>query len=321
MLPVLAIMIGDPAGIGPEVAVKALASGRPDEISVPILIGDLGTVEKAASIAGIDLPVEVLDRLDDPAPAPGKLRVFNPSRVDLSGCRFGEASEAAGRAVLEWHRAAMEYGRAGRIQGVVMAPRNTTSMKLAGDMSMPGEPEPGSYMLRMSGNLRVVPLTEHLRLVEAVAAVTPEKVLEVVRILHDALCGWGLPRPRIAVAGINPHAMFEEDKQRIGPAVEQARKEGIDVSGPAVPDAVFRQCIQGRHDAVVTMFHDQGQIAVKTVGFEGACTVHIGLPFVRISVPHGSAFDIAGKGVAKPDSMLRAISIAAQLAAGKGALV
>ena len=114
MLPVLAIMIGDPARIGPEVAVKALTSGRPDETCVPILIGDPGTVEKAATMAGIELPVEVLDRLDDPAPAPGKLRVFNPSRVDLSACRFGEASEAAGRAVLDWHRAAMEYGRAAR---------------------------------------------------------------------------------------------------------------------------------------------------------------------------------------------------------------
>ena len=129
--------------------------------------------------------------------------------------------------------------------------------------------------------------------------------------------GGGFEKPRIAVAGINPHAMFPQDEERIGAAVEKARARGIDAHGPLVPDAVFRQCIQGQWDVVVTMFHDQGQIPVKTVGFEGACTVYIGLPFVMLNVPHGTAYDIAGRGVAQHASMLSAVRTAALLATGQ----
>jgi 4-hydroxy-L-threonine phosphate dehydrogenase PdxA len=317
-LPVIATMIGDPAGIGPEVSVKAIASGELDGLCIPVLIGDLGTVERAAAASGITLPVQAVGSVEDLKAGAKAIRVLDPGGIDVSACKIGVPSAAAGHAVLHWSRMATEFGRSGRIQGLIMGPRNTTSLRMAGDTSMPGTPAPGTYMFRMSGRLRVVPLTEHVRLVEAMEAVTPEKVLEVVRILHDNLVKWGLPRPRIAIAGMNPHAMFDEDRERISPAVEEARRQGIDASGPAVPDAVFRMTIEGKYDAVVTMYHDQGQIAVKTAGFEGACTVHLGLPFVRISVPHGTAFDIAGKGVAQHRSMLSAMRVAAQLASGNG---
>ena len=172
-------------------------------------------------------------------------------------------------------------------------------------------------MMRISGKLRVVPLTEHVSLSDAITMATPERILQVIEMANASLRAWGFEKPRIAVAGINPHAMFPQDQERVGPAVEKARARGIDAHGPLVPDAVFRQCIQGQWDVVVTMFHDQGQIAVKTVGFEGACTVYVGLPFVMLNVPHGTAYDIAGRGVAQHASMLSAVRTAALLASGQ----
>ena len=153
---------------------------------------------------------------------------------------------------------------------------------------------------------------------EVPATVTQANVLALLRLLDDTLKRFGLAQPRIAVAGLNPHAMGPEDREQIAPAVEQARAEGIVASGPVSPDAVFRQCIEGRHDAVVSMYHDQGQIAVKTAVFEGACSIYIGLPYVHLSIPHGSAYDIAGKGIAQHKSMLSAMLTAAKLASGRG---
>lgn len=173
-------------------------------------------------------------------------------------------------------------------------------------------------MLRLSGMLRVVPLSEHVPLQQAIELVTPQRVLALIRLLDTTLRSWGMASPRLAVAGLNPHAMFDDDHRRIGPAVEAARAQGIAVDGPVGPDSVFRLAMDGRYDAVITMFHDQGQIVVKTVAFAGACTVYIGLPYVLLNVPHGTAFDIAGQGVAQHQSMLAAFKTAARLAAGRG---
>jgi len=317
-LPLIATMIGDPAGIGPEVAVKAIASGELDRLCIPVLIGDLGVVKRAAEVSGVTRALQRIESVGDPGTQTDVIRVLDPGGFDVSSCAFGEPSAACGQAVLDWTRVATALGASGRIQGVIMGPKNSTSLKLAGSKAVAGTPAPGTYMLRMSGALRVVPLTEHVRLTQALEMVTPENVLKVIRVLSDSLVKWGLPHPRIAVAGMNPHAMFDEDRERIVPAVDAARKLGIDASGPAVPDAVFRHALEGKYDAVVTMYHDQGQIAVKTAAFEGACTVHIGLPYIRVGVPHGTAFDIAGKGVARHRSMLNSMKTAAQLASGSG---
>jgi 4-hydroxy-L-threonine phosphate dehydrogenase PdxA len=317
-LPLIATTIGDPAGIGPEVSVKAVASGELDALCIPILIGDMGVLQRAAAVSGVTRPLQRIESVEQPGSGTEVIRVLDPGGFDVSNCAFGQTSAVNGQAVLEWTRVATALGQSGRIQGVIMAPVNSTSLKLAGSKEVAGTPAPDTYMLRMSGALRVVPLTEHVRITEAMALVTPETVLKVIRVLNDSLVKWGLPHPRIVVAGMNPHAMFDEDRERIGPAVEAARKLGIDASGPAVPDAVFRHTLEGKYDAVVTMYHDQGQIAVKTAGFAGASTVHIGLPYIRIGVPHGTAFDIAGKGVAQHYSMLNSMKTAAQLASGNG---
>lgn len=318
-LPLIAIMIGDPAGIGPEVAAKAVASGELGGLCEPLLIGDLGVVRRAAAVSGVTMPVEPLATLARCGPGSKSIRVLDPGGFQVASCPFGKASAASGEAVLEWIRIGSKYGADGRIQGLVMGPVDSESLKLTGrvpdiDALQPAE----TFMLRVTGALRVVPLSEHLELAQAIALVSPERVLHVVRLVHDHLTRWGLAKPRIAVAGINPHAMFPEDRERIGPAVDAARAQGIDAHGPIGPDTVFRMTLDGRYDAIVTMYHDQGQVVIKTVGFEGACTIYLGLPYVMLNVPHGSAFDIAGKGVAQHLSMLAAIKTAANLAAGRG---
>ena len=315
-LPVIGIMIGDPAGIGPEVCVKAIASGELVGLCQPVLIGDIGVLHRAAQVSNVSLIFDAIESPDHDA-RQNAVSVIDPGGFKVSACPFGIASAASGRAVLDWIRIGERLGKDGTLDGLVMGPIETASMTATGEISdMDALQPPGTFMLRMTGRLRVVPLSEHVPLSVAITLVNPGIVFSLIELLDSTLKRWGFAAPRIGVAGINPHAMFDEDQQKIAPAVLRGRACGIDVSGPLVPDAVFRQTMDGRYDAVITMFHDQGQIPVKTVGFEGACTVYIGLSFVMLNVPHGTAYDIAGKGVAQHLSMLTAIQTAARLASG-----
>ena len=316
-LPIIAASIGDPAGIGPEVCVKAIASGELDELCHPLLIGDLNAVRQAAAIGKVNRPVQRVESAKDAATIRGRIAVLDPGGLAAGSYSIGQASAAAGHAVLEWIRIGTELGANAGIQGMIMGPVDSDSLKLSGEIKDIDDLQPpGTYMLRISGALRVVPLTEHIPFRKIVDTVTPDAVLKVIRMLDENLRKWGMPHPRIAVAGLNPHAMFEEDRKQILPAVESAKALGIDARGPIAPDSIFRMALEGKHDAVVTMYHDQGQIAVKTAAFEGACTVYMGLSYVLLNVPHGSAFDIAGKGVAQHLSMLAAMKTAAKLAGG-----
>jgi len=320
-LPLIAIMIGDPAGIGPEVCVKALASGELAGLCRPLLIGDMGVVKRAAEVCGVTLALQPVTTADEAVANHHAVAVLDPGGFAVSACPFGVASLTAGEAVLNWVELGATLGSSGRIAGLVMGPLHSESIKLTGRITDIDELQPaGTFMLRISGRLRVVPLTEHLPLADAIGLVTPDAVYKVIELLHDNLVRWGLPHPRIAVAGINPHAMFAQDREQLLPAVEQAQRQGIDVSGPISPDSVFRMTLEGQYDAVVSMYHDQGQIAVKTSSFIGACTVYLGLPYVMLNVPHGTAFDIAGTGVAQHQSMLAAIKMAANMASGNGVL-
>ena len=317
LLPLIGMMIGDPAGVGPEVCVRTASAPELAGLCRTVLIGDLGVVRRAAAVCGLSSRFEQVTDPDQPLPV-GTVGVVEAGGFDVQSSVFGQASVDSGHAVLRWMARGEELGRSGRLQGLVMGPIETASVKATGKIVEIDELQPrGTFMLRMSGKLRVVPLTEHVTLTEAIAMATPERILQVIEMAHTTLISWGFKNPRIAVAGINPHAMFPQDQERVGPAVQMARARGIDAQGPLVPDAVFRQCVQGQWDVVVTMFHDQGQIAIKTVGFEGACTVYIGLPFVMLNVPHGTAYDIAGQGVAQHASMLSAVRTAALLATGQ----
>lgn len=317
-LPVIAAMIGDPAGVGPEVCAAAIASGELANWCRPLLIGNAGVMERAARIVGARLPVVTVA-----SPAEARSDAIcvlaNGGHDELATCAFGASSAAAGHAVADWIDTGNRLGANGDIAGLVLGPVDTYSLKESGRIMDIDDIQPaGTFMLRLSGKMRAVPLSEHVTLLDAIALVRPERVLHVIRLINDTLKRWGIAAPRIAVAGLNPHAMFPDDQERIGPAIAAARAEGIDASGPAVPDSVFRQTLEGRYDVVITMFHDQGQIAIKTAGFEGACTVYVGLRYVMLNVPHGVAFDIAGSGKAQHQSMLAALRTAASLAAGRG---
>ncbi|MBC7161242.1 MAG: 4-hydroxythreonine-4-phosphate dehydrogenase PdxA [Immundisolibacter sp.] len=321
MSPIVATVIGDPCGVGPEVVLKALATGQPQKQSRPLLIGSLAALEKTRAACGIDVALRAVADSADARYEPGVIDVLDPVPLDPAQLVFGRASAACGEAVLHWLETAERLGRAGAVQASIMAPVDSTAIRLTGKLKDLDDLQPaGTWLLRVSGALRVVPIAEHVLMRDVPATVTQANVLALLRLLDDTLKRYGLAQPRIAVAGLNPHAMGPEDREQIAPAVEQARAEGIVASGPISPDAVFRQCIEGRHDAVVSMYHDQGQIAVKTAVFEGACSIYIGLPYVHLSIPHGSAYDIAGKGIAQHKSMLSAMLTAAALAAGRGFL-
>jgi len=320
-LPTIAAMIGDPAGIGPEVCVKAVASGELDGVCRPVLIGELAAVKHAAEVSGLRTPVVRISDPSETPPDPRAVRVLDPGDLSAGDYEVGAPSAAAGRAVVDWIRLGERYGSERKIDGLVLGPVDSSSLKLGGVVKDIDELQPpGTFMFRISGKLRAVPITEHIRMRDIVATVTPERIVPVIRMTDENLRRWGIAKPRIAVAGLNPHAMFEEDREQVAPAVAEAKKLGIDASGPISPDSVFRMALEGRYDAVVTMYHDQGQIAVKTTAFEGACTIYMGLPFVMLNVPHGTAFDIAGQGKAQHKSILTAMKTAAALASGRGFL-
>jgi 4-hydroxythreonine-4-phosphate dehydrogenase len=315
----VAATIGDPGGIGAEVLVKSLASGQLDSLCRTILIGDATTVSNACRICRVERPVRAFDSLAAIDHDSGAINVLDTGALAPGSYVVGQPSEASGHAVLAWLDQATGLCENGAIDALVWGPVNGASLERTGKIKHIDDLQPqGTYMFRVSGNLRVVPITEHIRIRDIAATVTRENVRKLIIVLDRNLRKWGMTAPRIAVAGLNPHAMFEEDRAEIAPAIEDARADGIDASGPISPDSVFRMAMGGKYDAIVTMYHDQGQVAVKTSAFEGACTICLGLPYVLVAIPHGSAYDIAGTGKAQHLNMLAALKTAATLAGGGG---
>ncbi len=260
---------------------------------------------------------------------PGRVDVLDLANVDVTRLRLGQLSAAAGGAAMEYVLRAYELACAGAVAGMVTAPINKEATMLA------GYPDLGHMDLfeRLTGNrehatmlvtraLRVVHLTTHYSLAEACRQVTRERVLRQLRLTHRSFESWGWERPRIGVAALNPHGgegglLGREEIEAIAPAVADARAEGIDAQGPYPADSLFPQALDGRYAAVLAMFHDQGHIAIKVHDFARSVSVALGLPFLRTSVDHGTAFDIAGRGIADPLSMVEAIRVAAELASGR----
>jgi 4-hydroxythreonine-4-phosphate dehydrogenase len=318
----IGVTIGDPAGIGPEIVVAALAD--PDLGCRAVAIGDAGILARAAKILSIDVAFDVIG---DPAAArfaPGTIDVLTVSRLPAD-LPFGEIRAECGAAAFDYIRTAIDLALAGKIGAIATAPVHKEALKLAG-IPYPGHTEmladltraPHHAMMLFNDELRVLLVTIHLSLVDAIRSLTVEKELIALRLADRAARQLGVPKPRVAVAGLNPHAgengLFgREDLDIIRPAVEQARNEGIDASGPWPGDTVFMQARQGRFDIVVAQYHDQGLIPVKYLGIEHGVNVTVGLPFVRTSVDHGTAFDIAGTGKANPESMKVAIRQAAKM--------
>lgn len=316
--PLIVTMIGEPAGVGPEVCVKALATGEPQAVARHLLMGNIAAVENAIQISRVGLKARAIDALSEAKFEAGTIDVLDDGALTAADYTEGQASLAAGRAVSGWMCEGQRLLEMKSIAGFIVAPIDRTSLKMATGLRDDVDIGPaGSYLFRVNGNLRVVPLSENTPISQVPATVTRSKIHEVMGLLHDTLRDWGFEQPRIAVAGLNPHSRGVEEENVIKPAIAEATAAGKRVTGPVSPDAVFRQCIEGKHDAVLSMYHDQGQIALKTRNFEGACSIYLGVPYLYVTVPHGSALDIAGKGVAQHLSMLSAMRSAGLLAAGR----
>jgi 4-hydroxythreonine-4-phosphate dehydrogenase len=290
----------------------------PPEQGRPLLIGSIDVVRKAAAICDVALEFRPCATLEEAEFGAGIVPVLDPGGAELDDMRFGQVSDATARASFKWLLCGQQLAQGGQLAGLVIGPMDSIALKKVGiSMDGPDFEPPDTFQLRLSGALRVVPITEHIRTREITSYVKQDLILKLIRLLDSQLKQWGIVEPRIGVAGVNPHAAYEEEKQEIAPAIAAAHGAGIQAEGPISPDSIFRMALEGRFDAVVTMFHDQGQIAVKTVGFAGACTVFLGLPYIRIGIPHGTAVEIAGTGRAQHLSMLAAIRTAAALADGR----
>ena len=328
--PAIAITMGDPCGIGPEVVVKALADPRVYDSCRPMVIGNTYAMNQAVSATGLSLSIR---ETDDPTSAgedPSIVDVVDIHNLNPEDITVGQLSVPCGKAAMEWVTKAGELALAGIVDGIATAPLNKEAAAMAGYESI-GHTEllqelSGARIvptMLMAKNLRVVHLTTHRSLRVACDYVKKDRILDFLQLTHDSFVKWGFSSPRIAAAGLNPHnsdggLLGNEEADEIAPAVQAARERGIDAVGPIPADSVFHQAISGRYDAVLAMFHDQGHIPVKVYGFEESITANLGLPFVRTSVDHGTAFDIAGQGIAQHVSMLESIRLAVELARGNG---
>jgi 4-hydroxythreonine-4-phosphate dehydrogenase len=314
--PVVAVTIGDPCGIGPEVVVKAL--GEPGVPGRKLLIGDARVVEQTLAMVRSPLRSRAVDSFEQARFEPGCIDVLDPGTLKSQDVTPGVLSTACGRATLLWWELASKLAEHGKVAAIVKGPINSEAQRAAAGPEPKGTEPVQTHLFLITGPLRVVHLTDHVTLREMLDRVKMQSVLDLIRLMHDSLKRWGIAKPRIGVAGLNPHCYGPEDKQEIAPAVAKAASEGIEATGPVPPDSIFRQCIEGQFDCVVAHYHDQGHIPVKTWKFSGNCALVLGEPYLRMSVAHGTAFDIAGKGVADHLSMTAAIKTVAMLAAGRG---
>jgi 4-hydroxythreonine-4-phosphate dehydrogenase len=268
---------------------------------------------------GAGLKLRSIDTVERLAARRDVIEILDTGALDPADITPGTDSAACGRASAVWLDQADKLARSGRLQATVMAPISSVAMKSAGVLDRVVQVKPGrSYLLLASGALRVAHLTDHVPLREVSQLITARLIAASLRQLDAALRQWGIASPRIGVAGFNPHAMGPEDEEQIAPGVKRARASGVDASGPISPDSVFRQCMEGRYDIVLAMYHDQGHIAIKTAAFAGNIAIIVGPPYPHVTVAHGTAYDIVGRGVADHSMIRNAILTAGSLAAGQG---
>ena len=332
----LAVTMGEPAGIGGELTLKAWLTRRADPAATFVALDDPARLEAIARKLGLDVPIRIVAAPQDATAAfAGTLPVL-PVTLG-SPAKSGTPDPRNAAATIDSISRASRLAMAGTVAGVVTNPVQKSNLKAAGFRhpghteylaelaAAPGQPAPEVAMMLACNELRVVPVTIHLALREVFAALTPARIVHAGRLTDAALRrDFGIPHPRLAVAGLNPHAgeagtMGDEETTIILPAIGQLRAEGIDASGPWPPDTMFHAAARAKYDAAVCMYHDQALIPIKTIDFAGGVNVTLGLPFVRTSPDHGTALDIAGTGKADPSSFLAALDMAARMARQRAA--
>ena len=326
--PIIGITMGDPAGVGPEITCKMFANKTVYDFCKPLVVGDSACLNEGMKVGKVSLLLNSIKKVSEGKFIPGIIDVFDLHNVDIKSLKMGEAQAMAGKACVEYIKRAVELATVGEIDAIVTGPINKKAMNMGG-YKYSGHTElladltntKDFAMLLVTGPLKVIHVSTHVSLAEAIRRVQKERVMTVIKLADQALRELGVAHPRVAVAGLNPHAgedgMFgNEEIETIAPAIEAMRKTGIEVSGPIAPDTIFMRAKKGEFDVVVAMYHDQGHVAIKMLGFELGVNVSIGLPIIRTSVDHGTAYRRAGRklGTGDPSSLLEATRLATQMA-------
>ncbi len=323
--PILAVTMGDPTGAGPEIIVKALDNPHMNSLCRAIVVGDAETMRAAINIVGASMHVNVVDGPSAMDDAPDTINVIDLNNVDVASLVRGRVDPKAGKAAYEAIEKATLMTLAGETEAVVTAPLNKDALNQAG-YHFPGHTQilahlagvSDAVMLLAADNLRIAHVSTHVSLRDACDLVTKERILKVMKLGVEAVQNMGIDNPRVVVPGLNPHSgeggLFgDEEVKHIIPAIEEAKNQGINVRGPLPPDTAFLRAFKGEFDLAIAMYHDQGHIPIKMVGFEKGVNVTLGLPIIRTSVDHGTVFGKAGKGTADPTSMIEAIKLAATM--------
>ncbi|WP_338875286.1 4-hydroxythreonine-4-phosphate dehydrogenase PdxA [Spirosoma sp. SC4-14] len=335
--PTVGITMGDPASIGPEIAVKALLNPNIYDICNPILVGDAGVFQDIIGRLNLAAVIHPITSAQDAKCQPGTIDVYDLANVDLANLTFGEISAMAGEAAFASVKTVIDLALADEIDATVTGPINKKSINEAGH-HFAGHTEIYAHftntkkygMLLVEDQMKVIHVSTHVSLRQACDLVKKDRILEVIELLYNGLISLGETNLKIGVAGLNPHAgdsgLFgTEDDEEILPAVDEAKRRGYDVEGPVPADTMFSKAATGYYGGVVAMYHDQGHIPFKLTGFKWnadkkqmdsvkGVNITMGLPIIRTSVDHGTAFEIAGKGIASPDAMVLAIESAVRLA-------
>jgi 4-phospho-D-threonate 3-dehydrogenase / 4-phospho-D-erythronate 3-dehydrogenase len=326
--PVLAITMGDPGGIGPEIIAKALAHAEVYDESRPLVIGERRAMEAAVRITGRPLEVRSVEGPAEAGDHPGTIDLIDLHNIDIERLGRGRVSAEVGRAAYEYLERATALALEGAVGAIVTAPLNKEALSEAGWVGVghtellarfAGVPDKSVAMMLASNRLRVVHVSTHVSLRRAIELVAADRIVTTARLAGETARDIVGRDPHLAVAGLNPHAgehgLFgSEEQEHIEPAIERLRAEGWHVSGPVSPDTVFLRATAGDYDVVIAMYHDQGHIPSKFAGFDDTVNVTLGLPIVRTSVDHGTAYDIAGTGKANEANLLAAIDLAGQMA-------
>ncbi len=322
--PLVAVPLGDPAGIGPEIVVKSIASPEVAAAARVIVVGDRNVVENACRITKTALSIATPARPADGDYSQGVLNLCPVDNIDMAKLKIGEVSGMCGKAAYEYIAKSIELANAREVDAVATTPINKESLK-AGGVNFIGHTEifgaltntPDPLTMFEVRGMRVFFLTRHVSLRKACDMVTKERIIDYVHRCVAALKKLGVGTGTMAIAGLNPHSgehgLFgDEEMTAVYPAIEQLKAEGYDVAGPVGADSVFHMALQGRFNSVLSLYHDQGHIATKTLDFERTIAITGGMPILRTSVDHGTALDIAGKNIASPVSMIEAIILAAK---------
>ena len=325
-LPIVGITMGDPTGIGPEIIVKALSMEEPFQACRPIVFGDQEVLSRAIEIQSLSTTLEITEKIPEDGYLSGKIFLLPVSRLDITSLRFGQPDRACGEAMVKYIEEAVKWATRGALDAITTCPINKQAMNAAG-YSFPGHTELLGHlaqaspvaMMFLGSKWKIVLVTTHLPLKDVSRWITASRILSTLQLTDEGMKKYfAIAHPKMAVLGLNPHCgegglLGEEEKREVLPAIAEAKSLGMDVAGPFPADSFFSLSGRTVFDAVISMYHDQGLIPIKMLDFKEAVNFTLGLPFIRTSVDHGTAYDLAGKGLADPTNLVKAVLAAANL--------